>query len=173
MVLATATATGQPSARVVLCKDFDAELGRVSFVTNYDSRKGREHRRERSRRAGVPLGTRASPDTRRRGGVKAPDAESDAYFRNRATGKRASAPGRARRASRCDHASNSMPRFARPRCVSAARARRSENIDEAQTRQFRDRPSGEAITSGHDAVELCGSKGASRIHGSGRAGRVP
>ena len=42
MVLATATASGQPSARVVLCKEFDVELGRVSFVTNYDSRKGRE-----------------------------------------------------------------------------------------------------------------------------------
>ena len=42
MVLATATASGQPSARVVLCKVLDAELGRVSFVTNYDSRKGRE-----------------------------------------------------------------------------------------------------------------------------------
>ena len=42
MVLATATASGHPSARVVLCKDFDIEQGRVSFVTNYDSRKGRE-----------------------------------------------------------------------------------------------------------------------------------
>src|SRR6478752_2186276 len=42
MVLATATADGQPSARIVLCKELDAELGRVSFVTNYDSRKGRE-----------------------------------------------------------------------------------------------------------------------------------
>ena len=42
MVLATATPDGRPSARVVLCKDFDIERGRVSFVTNYDSRKGRE-----------------------------------------------------------------------------------------------------------------------------------
>ena len=42
MVLATATAAGQPSARIVLCKELDAELGRVSFVTNYDSRKGHE-----------------------------------------------------------------------------------------------------------------------------------
>src|SRR6478736_2575713 len=42
MVLATATADGQPSARVVLCKELDADLGRVSFVTNYDSRKGHE-----------------------------------------------------------------------------------------------------------------------------------
>src|SRR5699024_6229934 len=42
MVLATATADGRPSARIVLCKELDAELGRVSFVTNYESRKGRE-----------------------------------------------------------------------------------------------------------------------------------
>ena len=42
MVLATATASGQPSARIVLAKEFDIENGRVSFVTNYESRKGRE-----------------------------------------------------------------------------------------------------------------------------------
>ncbi len=55
---------------VVLCKEFDVELGRVSFVTNYDSRKGRETRRKRTRRAGVSLGSRASPDPRRGRGAE-------------------------------------------------------------------------------------------------------
>jgi pyridoxamine 5'-phosphate oxidase len=40
MILATADAAGQPSARTVLLKDYDAR-GFV-FFTNYDSRKGRE-----------------------------------------------------------------------------------------------------------------------------------
>ncbi len=42
MVLATCSAEGQPSARVVLCKDIVAEPGFVHFVSNYHSRKGRE-----------------------------------------------------------------------------------------------------------------------------------
>jgi pyridoxamine 5'-phosphate oxidase len=40
MTLATATATGEPSARIVLLKDAD-EQGFV-FYTNYDSKKGRD-----------------------------------------------------------------------------------------------------------------------------------
>ncbi len=72
MVLATATAAGQPSARVVLCKEFDVENGRVSFVTNYDSRKGRELARERARRARVPLGSRAPAGPRRGCGREGP-----------------------------------------------------------------------------------------------------
>ena len=40
MTLATAAADGQPSARVVLLKAFDA--AGFAFFTNYDSRKGRE-----------------------------------------------------------------------------------------------------------------------------------
>ena len=42
MVLATCDATGQPSARVVLCKEIEPSGGSVRFVSNYDSRKGRE-----------------------------------------------------------------------------------------------------------------------------------
>jgi pyridoxamine 5'-phosphate oxidase len=42
MVLATVDADGQPSARVVLCKDIGVESGFISFYTNYESRKGRE-----------------------------------------------------------------------------------------------------------------------------------
>jgi pyridoxamine 5'-phosphate oxidase len=83
MVLATATADGRPSARVVLCKDFDIEAGRVSFVTNYDSRKGRELA-ENARAALVFHWDHAHRQVRMEGlVVKAPAAESDAYFASR------------------------------------------------------------------------------------------
>ena len=83
MVLATATASGQPSARVVLCKEFDVELGRVSFVTNYDSRKGRELA-ENARAALVFHWDHAHRQVRIEGVVlKAPEPESDAYFASR------------------------------------------------------------------------------------------
>jgi pyridoxamine 5'-phosphate oxidase len=42
MVLATSDAAGHPSARIVLCKEIEPTGGSVRFVTNYDSRKGRE-----------------------------------------------------------------------------------------------------------------------------------
>src|SRR3954464_6731485 len=83
MVLATATADGQPSARVVLCKELDADLGRVSFVTNYDSRKGRELA-ENARAALVFHWDHAHRQVRIEGIVaKAPADESDEYFASR------------------------------------------------------------------------------------------
>lgn len=83
MVLATATVTGQPSARIVLCKEFDVELGRVSFVTNYDSRKGRELA-ENPRAALVFHWDHAHRQIRIEGiVVKTPPADSDAYFATR------------------------------------------------------------------------------------------
>jgi pyridoxamine 5'-phosphate oxidase len=83
MVLATATASGQPSARIVLCKELDVELGRVSFVTNFDSRKGRELA-ENARAALVFHWDHSHRQVRMEGVVsKAPDAESDAYFASR------------------------------------------------------------------------------------------
>jgi pyridoxamine 5'-phosphate oxidase len=83
MVLATVDGRGQPSARVVLCKDIAAEAGFITFYTNYQSRKGRElesnpraaivfhwdHRHRQVRAEG--LVTRLSA------------AESDAYFSGR------------------------------------------------------------------------------------------
>ena len=83
MVLATVDGRGQPSARVVLCKDIAAEAGFITFYTNYLSRKGRElevnpraaivfhwdHRHRQVRAEG--LVTRLS------------GAESDAYFSSR------------------------------------------------------------------------------------------
>ena len=83
MVLATATASGQPSARVVLCKELDVEFGRVSFVTNYDSRKGRELA-ENARAALVFHWDHSHRQIRVEGVVaKAPAEESDAYFESR------------------------------------------------------------------------------------------
>jgi pyridoxamine 5'-phosphate oxidase len=83
MVLATATASGQPSARIVLAKEFDIENGRVSFVTNYDSRKGRELA-ENARAALVLHWDHAHRQVRIEGVVvKAPARESDDYFASR------------------------------------------------------------------------------------------
>jgi pyridoxamine 5'-phosphate oxidase len=42
MVLATVDGQGQPSARVVLCKNIAVDLGYIAFYTNYRSRKGQE-----------------------------------------------------------------------------------------------------------------------------------
>ena len=83
MVLATCGASGQPSGRIVLCKEFDVERGRVSFVTNYDSRKGRELA-ENPRAALVFHWDHSHRQIRVEGVVvKAPAAESDAYFETR------------------------------------------------------------------------------------------
>jgi pyridoxamine 5'-phosphate oxidase len=72
-----------PSARVVLCKEFDIDQGRVSFVTNYDSRKG--HELEQNPRAALVMHwDHAHRQVRFEGiVVRAPVAESDAYFASR------------------------------------------------------------------------------------------
>lgn len=83
MVLATVAADGRPSARVVLCKDLDLEQGRVSFVSNYDSRKGRELV-QNARAALVFHWDHSHRQVRMEGVVvKASDAESDSYFASR------------------------------------------------------------------------------------------
>jgi pyridoxamine 5'-phosphate oxidase len=86
MTLATATADGLPSARVVLMKAFD-ERGLV-FYTGYESRKGRELA-ENPRAALLfhwdPLGRQV----RIEGPVaRVASAESEAYFRSRPRGAR-------------------------------------------------------------------------------------
>jgi pyridoxamine 5'-phosphate oxidase len=81
MTLATADASGAPSARIVLLKAFDARG--FTFFTNYDSRKGREL--EANPRAALcffcqPL----ERQVRVEGTVeKVGRAESEAYFRSR------------------------------------------------------------------------------------------
>jgi pyridoxamine 5'-phosphate oxidase len=84
MVLATADATGQPSARVVLCKDIVAEPGYVHFVSNYHSRKGRELAAN-PRAALVFHWDHQHRQLRIEGHMRrSTPAESDAYFAGRA-----------------------------------------------------------------------------------------
>jgi pyridoxamine 5'-phosphate oxidase len=83
MVLATTSPDGRPSARIVLAKEFDVEHGRVSFVTNYDSRKGRELA-ENPRAALVFHWDHSHRQIRVEGVVvKSPPGESDEYFASR------------------------------------------------------------------------------------------
>jgi pyridoxamine 5'-phosphate oxidase len=84
MVLATTSPEGQPSARVVLCKDIQPVPGFIVFYTNYDSRKGREL--AATGRAAVVMHWDHSHRQVRIEGrvVKTPAADSDAYFASRA-----------------------------------------------------------------------------------------
>ncbi len=89
MTLATAATDGQPSARVVLLKAFDASG--FTFFTNYDSRKGREIA-ENPRAALLFFWPELQRQIRIEGSVeRMPDADSDAYFRSRPLGSRLSA----------------------------------------------------------------------------------
>ena len=83
MVLATCEPDGQPSARVVLCKEIVAKPGYLVFFTNYLSRKGRQL--ERNPRAAAVIHWDALHRQVRVEGpvVKAPAADSDAYFASR------------------------------------------------------------------------------------------
>jgi pyridoxamine 5'-phosphate oxidase len=89
MALATATADGAPSARMVLLKDV-AGSG-LTFFTNYESRKGEEL--AENPRAGLllywhPLGRQVRVE----GAVeRLAAADSDEYFRSRPVGSRLSA----------------------------------------------------------------------------------
>lgn len=84
MMLATCTADGHPSARVVLCKEIVPRPGYVVFYTNYRSRKGREL--EGNGRAAAVLHFDALGCQVRVEGVveRSPATESDAYFASRA-----------------------------------------------------------------------------------------
>jgi pyridoxamine 5'-phosphate oxidase len=83
MVLATSDPDGRLSARVVLCKEIVAKPGYIVFFTNYLSRKG--HQLERNPRAAAVIHWDASHRQVRIEGpvVKAPAADSDAYFASR------------------------------------------------------------------------------------------
>jgi pyridoxamine 5'-phosphate oxidase len=86
MTLATATLDGQPSARVVLLKAFDA-VG-FTFFTNYDSRKGREMTAN-PHVALLFFWPELQRQVRIEGMVeRVSEAESDAYFRSRPLGSR-------------------------------------------------------------------------------------
>jgi pyridoxamine 5'-phosphate oxidase len=84
MVVATVDSEGRPSARVVLCKDIVPQPGYVVFYTNYLSRKGKELT-QNPRAAAVMHWDVLRRQVRVEGPVvKAPEADSDAYFASRA-----------------------------------------------------------------------------------------
>ncbi|MGA8706200.1 MAG: pyridoxamine 5'-phosphate oxidase [Steroidobacteraceae bacterium] len=84
MVLATADQHGQPSARVVLCKDIRPQPGYLTFFSNYESRKGTELAAN-PRAAAVMHWDRLHRQVRIEGPVVPAGAEeSDAYFSSRA-----------------------------------------------------------------------------------------
>jgi len=84
MALATSTADGRPSARIVLCKEIVARPGYVVFYTNYRSRKGRELA-ENPRAAAILHFDVLQCQVRVEGLIeRSPAPESDAYFASRA-----------------------------------------------------------------------------------------
>jgi len=84
MVVATVDPEGQPSARVVLCKSIVPVPGYLVFYTNYLSRKGRQLT-QHPRAAAVIHWDALHRQVRVEGPVvKAPEADSDAYFAARA-----------------------------------------------------------------------------------------
>jgi pyridoxamine 5'-phosphate oxidase len=86
MTLATASRDGQPSARVVLLKMFDASG--FTFFTNYDSRKGCELAAN-PRAALLFFWPELQRQVRTEGAVeRVSEAESDEYFRSRPLGSR-------------------------------------------------------------------------------------
>jgi len=88
MVLATADAAGQPSARVVLCKEIRPVPGIVTFYTNYESHKGQDLAAN-PRAAIVMHWDHRHRQLRVEGRVvRASAAESDAYFQTRAWQRR-------------------------------------------------------------------------------------
>jgi pyridoxamine 5'-phosphate oxidase len=83
MVIATVAPDGQPSARVVLCKEIVPQPGYLVFYTNYLSRKGRQLA-ENPRAAAVMHWDALHRQVRVEGPViRAPAADSDAYFASR------------------------------------------------------------------------------------------
>lgn len=81
----------RPSARVVLCKGMDLDAGFVSFYTNYTSRKGRELLAN-GRCSVVFHWDNMERQVRMEGvALKAPAAQSDAYFATRHAGSRVGA----------------------------------------------------------------------------------
>lgn len=89
MTLATADASGAPSARTVLLKAHGPEG--FTFFTNYDSRKGCELA-ENPRAALVFLWLPMSRQVTARGAVhRIPASDSDEYFASRPAGSRLSA----------------------------------------------------------------------------------
>jgi pyridoxamine 5'-phosphate oxidase len=83
MVLATVGPDNQPAARVVLCKEIVPQPGYLVFYTNYLSRKGQQLT-DNPRAAAVMHWDALHRQVRVEGPViRAPAADSDAYFASR------------------------------------------------------------------------------------------
>ncbi|MGH8134280.1 MAG: pyridoxamine 5'-phosphate oxidase [Steroidobacteraceae bacterium] len=88
LVLATSTADGRPSARVVLCKNIVPQPGFIVFYTNYNSSKGRQLK-DNPRAAAVMHWDALHRQVRLEGAVvPSPASDSDAYFASRSRDKR-------------------------------------------------------------------------------------
>jgi len=91
MVLATSGTDGQPSARVVLCRDIVPQPGFLVFYTNYLSVKGKQLK-DNPRAAVVLHWDALHRQVRVEGPIAfAPAADSDRYFAARAWPKRVAA----------------------------------------------------------------------------------
>src|SRR5262245_25357284 len=91
MVVATAASNGDPSARVLLCKQVVVDAGFIVFFTNYQSRKGRELA-TRPRAAAVFHWDALHRQVRIEGPItRSPQSESDEYFASRALESRIAA----------------------------------------------------------------------------------
>jgi pyridoxamine 5'-phosphate oxidase len=93
MTLVTVGPEGKPSARVVLCKSFEADPGYVVMYTNYESQKCREV--EQNANVCVLFHWDSMGRQIRIGGtaVRSPAEESDAYFASRDGGSQLGAWG--------------------------------------------------------------------------------
>lgn len=88
LVISTVGRESQPTARVVLCKDFVADPGYLVFYTNYQSRKAREIAAN-SRMGALFHWDGLGRQVRIEGiAVRSPAEESDAYFASRPPGSR-------------------------------------------------------------------------------------
>jgi len=93
MTAITVNAKGQPSGRVVLCKDFVTDPGFVVFYTNYESDKAR-HLIDNNQIALVFHWDGFGRQVRLEGeAVRSPVEESDSYFKSRDWGSQLGAWG--------------------------------------------------------------------------------
>ena len=93
MTLVTLSSEGNPSARIVLCKDFVADPGYLVFYTNYNSQKSQEIAAD-PRVAVVFHWDGPGRQIRIEGtAVQSPAQESDAYFATRDWGAKLGAWG--------------------------------------------------------------------------------
>ena len=93
VTLATVAASGQPSSRVLLCKQFVPDPGYFVIYTNYESRKTRELT-ENPHVAAVFYWDSIGRQIRIEGlAVRSPEEESDAYFASRDWGSKLGAWG--------------------------------------------------------------------------------